>query len=291
MFGKFFAIMTDVISRPPFSIILSVAVNALIVLIALYACKKTSAHLISRWKQTGKEGAAALVVPMRNLVYALIFLIGGVSVLSQIPGLDKMMTSLLASSGILALVGGFAAQDALGNMVSGMMIQAFKPFKKGDIVRYVDKNITGVVEEITLRHTVIRTFENKRVLVPNGTINKEVLENANFAEDRVCNFFEVSITYESDLEHAMEVLRNTALNCSGYIDCRTEEEKQSGAPELVVRVVSFNESAIVLRAMVWSKDSAAGAQLKSDLYRAVKKAFDAESIEFGYPHVVVMKQA
>ena len=252
--------------------------------------KKAEQHFARRLAESGRSDAAGMLRILRCLISAVVYILFGASILSQIPGLQTLINSLLASSGIVALVGGIAAQDTLGNMISGAMIRAFRPFQKGDTVRYVDKDITGVVEDITLRHTVIRTFENKRVLVPNGTINKEVIENANFLEDRVGNFFDVGITYESHLERALALLREEVLACPGYTDRRTEAEKKAGAPDVVVRVQSFDDSAVVIRALVWSEDFDAGTQMKSDLRRAVKARFDREGISIAYPHMVVVQQ-
>ena len=98
---------------------------------------------------------------------------------------------------MIAVVAGLAAQEALGSVVSGMMILAFKPFKMGDVVRYVDNDITGTVEEITLHHTAVRTFENKRVIIPNSKMNSAIIENADYADSKVCVFLTVGITYES----------------------------------------------------------------------------------------------
>ena len=85
-------------------------------------------------------------------------------------------------------------QEALGSIVSGMMILAFKPFVIGDVVRCVDNDISGVVEEITLHHTAIRTYENKRVIVPNSVMNNSIIENADYGDSRVCAFLEIGVT-------------------------------------------------------------------------------------------------
>lgn len=278
------------LALPVVGIIATVLINLALMFILVKGLKKAEQHFARRLAESGRSDAAGMLRILRCLISAVVYILFGASILSQIPGLQTLINSLLASSGIVALVGGIAAQDTLGNMISGAMIRAFRPFQKGDTVRYVDKDITGVVEDITLRHTVIRTFENKRVLVPNGTINKEVIENANFLEDRVCNFFDVGITYESDLERALALLREEVLACPGYTDRRTEAEKKAGAPDVVVRVQSFDDSAVVIRALVWSEDFDAGTQMKSDLRRAVKARFDREGISIAYPHMVVVQQ-
>ena len=74
------------------------------------------------------------------------------------------------------------------------------------MVRCVDNNITGRVEEITLRHTAIRTYENKRLIIPNSVMNSSIIENADYQDSRVCTFLEIGVTYESDIARAKELL-------------------------------------------------------------------------------------
>jgi len=71
---------------------------------------------------------------------------------------------MLAGAGILAVAVGFASQAALSNIISGVFVVIFKPFRVGDRLKI--NELTGVVEDITLRHTVIRDLENKRIIIP-----------------------------------------------------------------------------------------------------------------------------
>jgi small-conductance mechanosensitive channel len=199
-----------------------------------------------------------------------------------------MFTSLLAGSGVLALVISVASQDAISNLVGGLMVLFTKPFTIGDIIRYVDKDITGVVEEITLRHTVIRTFENKRLIIPNATINTSVIENADFGESRICLLLDVDITYESDVEKAMTIFAEVIRQHPCYMDLRSDSEKANQVEDVKIRVVNFASSSVVLRGWVWAKNSAVGVDMKSDILRTLKQRYEAEGIDFAYPHMVVV---
>ena len=221
----------------------------------------------------------------RYVVVVGIYFIGGVVVVSSIPGASDSLTALLASGSIVAVVVGFAAQDTLGNVAGGVMILFFKPFIIGDFVRYVE---SGVIEEITLRHTAIRTPENKRIIIPNGTINSAVIENANYADKRICELFNVGITYESDMEKAIQLLRDEVMRQPLHLDVRTPEEKLT-QPEVKVEVVELADSAVILRAWLWAADQTDATALKFALNRSVKNRFDAENIEFAYPHITITK--
>lgn len=269
-------------------LLISIAIN----LIVLFCSVKLINFLFKRWikriKAKGKTEYIGSLQFSKYLLLGLVYLFCIASVAGQIPALKTLMTSLLAGSGVLALVVGFASQEAVGNIASGFLITVFKPFKVGDVVRYVDKDITGVVEEISLRHTIIRTFENKRVVVPNGTINKEVIENANYGEEKVCIFLDVGISYESDIDNAMKIMAREVRKHKNYLDNRTEEAKNNGDPEVLVRVTEYGDSAVQLRAWVWAESSGIGFQMKSDLLRSIKLRFDEEGIDIAYPHRTVI---
>jgi len=87
-----------------------------------------------------------------------------------IPGLEKLASTLLASAGILSVVIGLATQQTFGNLVSGIFIIVYKPFRVGDTIQLFNGN-QGSVEDITLQFTVIRNPENRRIFVPNSVIS------------------------------------------------------------------------------------------------------------------------
>ncbi|MEM8526198.1 MAG: mechanosensitive ion channel domain-containing protein [Bacteroidota bacterium] len=101
---------------------------------------------------------------LRYVITATIYIVGFSIAVYQIPGFKTLATSMLAGAGILTVAIGFASQQALSNIISGVFIVLFKPFRVND--RLTLRTFSGFVEDITLRHTVIRDFENKRILVP-----------------------------------------------------------------------------------------------------------------------------
>jgi small conductance mechanosensitive channel len=96
------------------------------------------------------------------------------AIVSLIPPLQTIAFSLFAGAGILVAVIGFAAQQAFSNIINGIFIVISKPFRVGDMIK-VGSLQYGIVEDITLRHTVIKNFENKRIIVPNTVIGSETI--------------------------------------------------------------------------------------------------------------------
>ena len=194
-----------------------------------------------------------------------------------------ILDPLLASGGIVAVVVGLAAQETVGNLISGFMIVTFRPFHIGDLIRVNNGEYVGTVVEITIRHTIIETFENTRVIIPNSQMNTSVLENISDIGTAKADFLYVSVSYDTDLEQAIRVLQETVAAHPDYVDPRSEEEKQQGADQVVVRVTDFKDSGIELRATIYYNDNGTCFTMLSDLRIAVKKRFDQEGIEMPYP--------
>lgn len=264
-------------------IVLAAAVMLTAVKLVNKAFRRTTKAMISAGNNN-----VTLISFARYVVLTIVYFIGGVVIVSSIPGASDSLNALLASGGIVAVILGFASQDTLSNVAGGVMILTFKPFVIGDFVRYVDANVSGTIEDISLRHTAIRTPENKRIIIPNGKINQGVIENANYADNRVCEFFDVGITYESDLERAIAILRAEVMKQPLHLDVRNPDT-QAEEPEVQVEVVELADSAVILRAWLWATNLGNAMKLKYAVNRAIKARFDAEGIEFAYPHITIVK--
>ncbi len=219
---------------------------------------------------------------LRHASTGLIYFIGFSIAIYMMPNLRALASSLLAGAGILAVAIGFASQHALSNIISGVFIILFKPFRVND--RLQIRDLTGIVEDITLRHTVIRDFENKRILIPNAVISDEVIINSDFVDERACKWIDVNISYDSNIDLAKRIMADEVLKHPLHIDPRTAEQIEEGAPEVLVRVLQLDEYAVKLRAWAWTANAPDGFVMSCDLYESIKKRFDREGVEIPYPH-------
>ncbi len=227
---------------------------------------------------------------LRHTIRFLIYILGFSMAIYAMPNLRAVANSLLAGAGILAVAVGFASQHALSNIISGIFIVLFRPFSVNDRLRVREYN--GVVEDITLRHTVIRDFENRRILIPNSVISDEVIINADLNDGRVIKWVEIGISYDSDIDQARAVMLEEIMPHPLRIDGRTKEQIEQGAPEVMIRVLGLGDFSVNLRAYVWAKDQADAFAMGCDLYESIKKRFDKEGIEIPYPHrTLVTKEA
>jgi small-conductance mechanosensitive channel len=211
-----------------------------------------------------------------------IYMIAVIVIFMMVPSLRKFGYTLFASAGILTVIVGFASQQAFSNIVSGTFIVVFKPFRVGDFIEV--GGYSGMVEDITLRHTVIRNFEYRRVVIPNSVISNETVLNSNLVEEDVRGHFEVGISYDSSIDLAMKIIAEEALNHPNCIDKRTKKEKKDGEPQVLIKVIELGEYSITIRAWVWTKGPMEFFDLKTDLYKSVKARFDKEGIEIPFPY-------
>ncbi|MEZ4978605.1 MAG: mechanosensitive ion channel family protein [Chitinophagales bacterium] len=226
---------------------------------------------------------------LRHFVSASIYLVGIGFAVYSIPALRALATSILAGAGILAVAIGFASQEALSNIISGMFIVIYKPFGIHDRIEF--KGMVGVVEDISLRHTVIRNYENKRIVVPNSMISSDIIINSDLNEEQICRHISFSISYESDVKLAKQLIQEEALKHPLCIDARTEEQKELNEDSVIVRLVALNESSVDLKAWVWAKNQAESFVLQCDLLESVKARFKENAIEIPYPHRTIVQKS
>lgn len=224
---------------------------------------------------------------LKNATSLIVFSIAAGLIIYTIPSLHSLSLTLFASAGIFAAILGFASQQAFSNIIGGIFIVIFKPFRVGDWINISDK-YSGIVEDITLRHVVINNFENKRIIIPNSIISSETIINLNINDNRVCEFCEYTISLDSNVDKAIVLIQEEAGKHPSLLDARTDQERENNDPLVVVRMTKWVENGVVLRAYIWSRDPIEGVMMKYDLNRSVKKRFDQEpDIEIPYPHRTV----
>ncbi|MCB9050533.1 MAG: mechanosensitive ion channel family protein [Lewinellaceae bacterium] len=227
---------------------------------------------------------------LRYVVVVGIYIAGFLVAILAFPSLRGIAQTALGGAGIVAVVVAIASQEALANIVSGVFIISFKPFKVGDIIE-LEGTMVGAVTDITLRHTVIRNFDNKMIVIPNSIINKEKLVNANMGELKCCERLEIGIAYKSDIDLAKRIMREECENHRLILDNRTHQEREQGLPVVKTAVTRLNDFSVTIRAWAWVRNYDDVYQLRWDVYESVKKRFDREGIEIPFPYrTVVVRQ-
>ena len=227
---------------------------------------------------------------LRYVVVFTIYFTGVLFGLMAFPSLRGIAQTALGGAGVLALIAGISSQEALSNVVGGLFIISFKPFKIGDVVKITD-TMVGTVSDITLRHTVIRDFENKRIVIPNSIINKEKLINYDLEEHKICKHIEIGISYDSDVDLAKKILQEECEKHALIYDNRTQLDRKDGKPMVRTALTALNDSSVTIRAWAWARSFRDSFTLRCDVFESVKKRFNEEGIEIPFPYrTVVMKK-
>ncbi len=223
---------------------------------------------------------------LRYIAIGSIYTLGVLLILLVLPGFKGVAQTVLGGAGVIAVIAGIASQEALGNIVSGLFIVSFKPFKIGDVIK-LESGMAGTVMDITLRHTIIRNYENRMIVVPNSVINKEKLINYDALDQRVCERLEVGISYDSDIDLAKKILREECENHPLLIDKRTAKEVKQGVPLVRVAVIELAEYSVIIRAWAWASNSSNGYTLRFDVLESLKKRFDKEGVVIPFPNQTI----
>ncbi len=224
---------------------------------------------------------------IKHSLRAIIYVIGIMVAVYHIPALRNVSKSLLAGAGILALAIGLASQQALSNIISGLFIVVFKPFNVKDHL-FIDRDIFGIVEDITLRHTILRTPENRRMVVPNSLISQQVIVNAQLNDLKICKFIEITIGYNEDVDLAMQLIQQIITNHPLCIDNRNADDIVKGKPRVRVKIIQLEESGIRLRAWAWTANNNDAIDLTFDMNYTLLKTFKQHNILILYPHRVLI---
>jgi len=227
---------------------------------------------------------------IKNSVGFFVYLGAIIFIFYKIPYLKSLGTGLFAGAGIITMFIGFASQKAFSNIIAGILILIFKPFKIKDIIK-LNNGLKGGVEEITLRHTIIRDFENRRIIIPNSIISEETIINSDINDEKIRKHIVFSISYDSNIDKAIDIIREEALKHPLTIDNRSKNEVENNVPIVVIRVISLSDYSVDLKAYIWSANEDTAFVLECDLLKSVKQRFDEEDIEIPFPYrTIIHKQ-
>lgn len=194
------------------------------------------------------------------------------AILIALPMVGIDVTTLSIFSGALGVGLGFGLQKIASNYVSGFIVLLDRSLRIGDVVT-VD-NRRGEVRAIESRYTVIRGADGVESIIPNETLITQTVQHHTYTDPRVSMVVAVSISYDSDVEKACDLLLEAARRQGRVIE----------DPPAAARVKSLGDHGIELELTVWIKDPAAGeAELRSALLIDVVRTFKAHGIDIPYP--------
>lgn len=178
-------------------------------------------------------------------------------------------TSFVAIIGAAGLAVGFALQGSLANFAGGVLILIFKPFKVGDTIEA--QGFLGAVDEISILYTIVNTFDNRRIVIPNGSLSNATLVNVSIYNTRRCDMT-FGIRYGDDIDKAKAILQRLMES----------DERSLTDPEPRICVGSLGENSVNLMFRVWVATDDLWPYYW-DMHEKVRKAFDEEGLRAPLP--------
>ncbi|MCQ1534878.1 mechanosensitive ion channel family protein [Methanosarcina sp. KYL-1] len=251
---------------------------------------------------------------LRHITVSAVYFLGLITIIFSIPDLRSLSVALFTGAGVAGIIIGFAAQNTLSNIIAGLSLAIFQPFRVGDRLNIM--NEYGKVTDLNLRHTVITTWDNRRLIIPNSIISNESIINWTIEDPAIIWSVNVGISYDSDIDQARKImieearkhpnvmppqnieysvikpgiLKSDTLK-SGLLDFPTlhavdPDFRERG--EVEVYVTELGDFAVNMRLLVWFRDRSVAYSSGCELREAIKKRFDEEGIEIPFPYRTIV---
>ena len=245
-------------------ILKAITALALTITVALWVSRITESRVLAA--DTVQMSTRMVVTKVVRV--AMLF----VAVLIALPLVGIDITALSVFSGALGVGLGFGLQKVAANYVSGFIVLLDRSLKIGDVITIT--GIRGEVKAIEARYTVLRALDGNEAIIPNETLIAQNVIHHSYSDPKVTVVFEVSVSYDSDVDQACELLEEIARHHARLVD----------DPPPAARVKKLADSGIELELTAWIKDPGVGeGDLRSGVLREILRAFKARGIAIPYP--------
>jgi small conductance mechanosensitive channel len=209
---------------------------------------------------------ATLISFVGNLLYVILLIFVILAALSQ---LGIQTTSLIAIIGAAGLAVGLALQGSLANFAAGILMIIFRPFKVGDFIE--GAGVSGVVEEIQIFTTKLKTLDNKIVIIPNAKLTDDNIINYSAKEIRRVDLV-FGVSYSDDIDKVRKVI----------LDVLSKDERILKDPKATVGVIELADSSVNFAVRPWVNTPDYW-NAYFDITENIKKAFDSQNISIPFP--------
>ncbi len=262
---------------PTLSILLIVVIAFLILRLMRSVIRRTIQHLVERGAESNRELTLkinTLSTVVESLLRLIVVVVAGMMVLSNL-GID--IAPLLASAGVVGIAIGLGAQSLIRDFIGGFLILLEDQFGVGDVITV--NGYTGTVEHVSLRRTGLRQLNGSFAIVPNG----DVRSVQNLTKDWSRALVDVDISYDDDVDHAIEVLTNL-LDGIEYDPVLGDAILE---PANILGVQALGPYQVTIRLMVKTVPMQQW-RVQRELLRRIKGALNASGVTIPYPHSVTV---
>jgi small-conductance mechanosensitive channel len=255
----------------PYASTLGKAITFVAVFVIIYAAARVTLVPLVNRVMARRDVDPHARRPLAKLTKGAVVFVA-VAVAFGLAGFGSFLESLATIAAAATLAIGFAMQEVIKNFVAGIFIFTDRPFRIGDWIEW--DGYAGVVEDISLRVSRVRTFDNELLTVPNSELTDDVIKNP-VAKDRLRLKFVFGIGYDDDIDAATEIILEAARDHDGILD----------EPEPSVRLIELEDSYVGLQSRIWIANPSRSdfVEIRGKYVQAVKERFDETGIEIPYP--------
>ena len=205
---------------------------------------------------------------LANALKVVIVVVGVITFLSQYDSFKDVLKSLLTNSAILVAVVGFTLQNSIKNIIAGTLLLSADTFKVGDRIRIPKEDISGEIEELTLRHAKIKLATSERAIVPNYLLNDAVVINNNLHNEETCYPLVIPIPLSSNIQQAKEVVEQ-------IIDAHPDILKNRDSS---IILTNYQLTSIEIHAMIWTRNIEDSFRVLSELRLEIAEKLKKEGL-------------
>jgi small-conductance mechanosensitive channel len=256
---------------------------AFLIIVVGYRLSITAKRYAGRpvYSWIGRESVASTVLRLIKLSIILVSVLLAFRV-----AFGFSPTSLLLTATVFSAVVGIILAPLVGDIINGVFVLSDQPYEVGDMVEIVDTGKVGFVEEVTIRYTKIFTVDNTFLVIPNSEIRKRDVVNYSAEDIRTRQTLEVTVTYESDVARAREILVEAAQETPEVIGTQGSVRIGKGDYPLEPRpfIVEFGDHGVGLALRYWVREPYRLQMVKSKVNEKIWAKFRREGIRIPYPH-------
>ena len=261
-------------------LVLATLVAAVIVMIIL----RILSHVFKKFLKSKKNIQLRFLV---NIIRIAVVVIGVIWVLTSCEATASVGKMLFQGTAIIGAVIGLAAQPIIKDLFCGLMISIGKPFEIGDRIE-LENGMAGIVMDITMRHVVLRKIDTVDIIIPNSKLNDMGILNMSHGTRIRSVHFNFPIAYTSDVEKAMEVIKNVVIECPYSVEGKPSKDgKMEYGP---VYFIGFADSSLTMATTVYYEPTVPTEVIKNDINLRINNAFRENHIEIPYNYLNVVMQ-
>jgi small conductance mechanosensitive channel len=249
-------------------------VQALLILLIALVFVKIFDKLLFKIVGAKTESRKNILRNVKRFIQLIVYIVALVLVLWIF---EVDITGLLAGLGVGALIIGFALKDFIENWVSGLLIVTTKTYKTGDIIQV--GNLKGIVTEVSLRTTSLKTYDRNTIVIPNSLLLREKIVNLTDGQKEIVTSITVQIDYIFNIDKAKNLIESVLRSHPNII----VNEKRKREIRFLVRV---KEWITEIEPLFWIRDPIKEEFIKSEITQLVKKRLEEEKILPPFPSII-----